>query len=351
MSFAPSEHAHRPLQPACQRGHRPARADRPGLHLLAVGPDQDRGTGAGSAGPAGAMGLAARERIRAGTVPQRVCAAVATAGLGGMDGGHRGACAAADADPRAGYAGSGAGHPWHDPGDPGLRVSPGVPDARAVGGVRAGLCWSMAGPAGAGSPAGPAGSRARAHDGRRRPPPGCPPPDAAFLDAEAPFDAPDDWGAWMARAQAGDQQDYRRLLQAIGPLPARDRAAHVRGRKRPRTRCRRSLLVVHGVRHTYEPGRPFRPWLSTIATRRCIDILRRRQREGLRVGDALALEAQADEAPDPLARLEQAQRRRAPACGGGRAQPRAARCGPPAALAGVDRCARRRPMGGSARAH
>ena len=68
------------------------------------------------------------------------------------------------------------------------------------------------------------------------------------------------------------------------------------------------LLVVHGVRHTYEPGRPFRPWLSTIATRRCIDILRRHQREGLRVGDALAVEAQVDEAPDPLARLEQVQR-------------------------------------------
>ena len=138
------------------------------------------------------------------------------------------------------------------------------------------------------------------HPAARRPMP-------PSLDAEAPFDAPDDWGAWMARAQAGDQQDYRRLLQAIGPY-LRAIARRMLGQDEAEDAVQEILLVVHGVRHTYEPGQPFRPWLSTIATRRCIDILRRRQREGLRVGDALALEAQVDEAPDPLARLEQAQR-------------------------------------------
>lgn len=138
------------------------------------------------------------------------------------------------------------------------------------------------------------------HPAARRPMP-------PSLDAEAPFDAPDDWGAWMARAQAGDQQEYRRLLQAIGPY-LRAIARRMLGQDEAEDAVQEILLVVHGVRHTYEPGRPFRPWLSTIATRRCIDILRRRQREGLRVGDALALEAQADEAPEPLDWLEQAQR-------------------------------------------
>ena len=38
------------------------------------------------------------------------------------------------------------------------------------------------------------------------------------------------------------------------------------------------LIVVHGIRHTYEPHRPFKPWLKTIATRRCIDLLRKRTR-------------------------------------------------------------------------
>ncbi|MBN8262915.1 MAG: sigma-70 family RNA polymerase sigma factor [Xanthomonadales bacterium] len=127
------------------------------------------------------------------------------------------------------------------------------------------------------------------------------------IDADASSDAPDDWGAWMARAQAGDHQAYRALLQAIGPW-LRAIARRMLGHEDAEDAVQEILLVVHGVRHTYEPGRPFKPWLSTIATRRCIDILRRRRREGLRVGDAMALEAEADDAPDPLERLERAQR-------------------------------------------
>jgi len=138
------------------------------------------------------------------------------------------------------------------------------------------------------------------HPASRRPMP-------PSLDADASSDAPDDWGAWMARAQAGDQQAYRALLQAVGPW-LRTIARRMLGHEDAEDAVQEILLVVHGVRHTYEPGRPFKPWLSTIATRRCIDILRRRQREGLRVGDAMALEAEADDAPDPLERLERAQR-------------------------------------------
>ena len=138
------------------------------------------------------------------------------------------------------------------------------------------------------------------HPASRRPMP-------PSLDADASSDAPDDWGAWMARAQAGDQQAYRALLQAIGPW-LRTIARRMLGHEDAEDAVQEILLVVHGVRHTYEPGRPFKPWLSTIATRRCIDILRRRRREGLRVGDAMALEAEADDGPDPLERLERAQR-------------------------------------------
>ena len=36
------------------------------------------------------------------------------------------------------------------------------------------------------------------------------------------------------------------------------------------------LLSVHSVRHTYDPGRPFMPWLMTITTRRVFDAARRR---------------------------------------------------------------------------
>jgi RNA polymerase sigma-70 factor (ECF subfamily) len=39
------------------------------------------------------------------------------------------------------------------------------------------------------------------------------------------------------------------------------------------------LLTVHAVRHTYDPGRPFGPWLVAIANRRIIDRLRRQMRD------------------------------------------------------------------------
>jgi RNA polymerase sigma-70 factor (ECF subfamily) len=43
------------------------------------------------------------------------------------------------------------------------------------------------------------------------------------------------------------------------------------------------LLTVHAIRHTYDPTRPFKPWLVAIARRRIIDRLRaqgrRRSRE------------------------------------------------------------------------
>ena len=68
------------------------------------------------------------------------------------------------------------------------------------------------------------------------------------------------------------------------------------------------LLVVHGIRHTYLPGRPFKPWLGTIASRRCVDILRKRRRDAARHGDAEALDTHADAAAGPPEQLEQAQR-------------------------------------------
>ena len=34
------------------------------------------------------------------------------------------------------------------------------------------------------------------------------------------------------------------------------------------------LLTLHAIRHTYDPGRPFKPWLVAIARRRIADRLR-----------------------------------------------------------------------------
>lgn len=55
------------------------------------------------------------------------------------------------------------------------------------------------------------------------------------------------------------------------------------------------LLTIHRIRHTYEPGRPVKPWLAAIVARRSIDALRKRGRVAAReVHNEPAYETYAD---------------------------------------------------------
>lgn len=86
------------------------------------------------------------------------------------------------------------------------------------------------------------------------------------------------WGEWMLLAQDGDRDAYRSLLLGVAPyLRAITRRYLGRGED-AEDAVQEILMVVHDIRHTYERGRPFKPWLNTIASRRCIDLLRRRSR-------------------------------------------------------------------------
>ena len=81
------------------------------------------------------------------------------------------------------------------------------------------------------------------------------------------------WRTLMIAAQGGDAPAYRRLLAELGTwlrsyyakrLPAAmvdDVAQEV-------------LLTVHAKRHTYDPSKPFGPWIAAIARYRWIDRLR-----------------------------------------------------------------------------
>jgi len=86
----------------------------------------------------------------------------------------------------------------------------------------------------------------------------------------------------MARAQAGEQEAYRRLLEDITPFIRALAARRLHDASEVEDAVQDVLLTVHVIRHTYDPRRPFAPWLVAIANRRIVDRLRRQTRRNLR---------------------------------------------------------------------
>ena len=64
-----------------------------------------------------------------------------------------------------------------------------------------------------------------------------------------------------------------------------------------------SLLAVHRARHSYDPSRPFRPWLFPLVRHKTIDLLRRQQTRRRRE-DAEAREPTPSRDPEPAQRLD-----------------------------------------------
>src|SRR6516225_4780135 len=87
-----------------------------------------------------------------------------------------------------------------------------------------------------------------------------------------------DWSILMARAQDGDRAAYRRLLGEIAPYLRALAARRHRDPSDAEDAVQDILLTLHAIRHTYDPTRPFGPWLATIANHRLIDRLRRQGR-------------------------------------------------------------------------
>ena len=87
-----------------------------------------------------------------------------------------------------------------------------------------------------------------------------------------------DWSILMARAQGGDGEAYRRLLTDIVPYLHSLARRHHRDPGDVEDTVQDVLLTVHAIRHTYDPHRPFGPWLVAITKRRIIDRLRRQGR-------------------------------------------------------------------------
>ena len=99
---------------------------------------------------------------------------------------------------------------------------------------------------------------------------------AASRETQAPDS---DWSVLMARGQDGDAQSYRRLLAGITPyLRSLARRFGLAGPDLEDA-VQDVLLTLHQIRHTYDPSRPFAPWLTAVARHRLLDRLRRRVRQ------------------------------------------------------------------------
>lgn len=115
--------------------------------------------------------------------------------------------------------------------------------------------------------------------------------------------------AWMRAAQDGDGQAYADLFRDCMPLLR----AVTRRQGVPADRVddvvQDVMLTIHRVRHTYDPGRPFTPWLRAITQRRAIDALRRSGREAAReLHSPIAYQAHPDQQPPPDDRIAQSSR-------------------------------------------
>lgn len=88
---------------------------------------------------------------------------------------------------------------------------------------------------------------------------------------------PDELGQLMQAAQSGDADAYRQLLHTITPR-LRSIISGRRGFAGPEAvedLVQDVLLSVHAFRATYDPTRPFMPWLLAILRNRLADDARR----------------------------------------------------------------------------
>lgn len=111
-----------------------------------------------------------------------------------------------------------------------------------------------------------------------------------------------DLGLLMVRAQAGDEVAYLKLLTQISPIIRNAVRRSMRSSQYADVEdvVQDVLVSVHAVRATYDPSRPFLPWLLTIVHNRSVDRFRKSARISTNetyVGDMLESVPEAADKP------------------------------------------------------
>jgi RNA polymerase sigma-70 factor (ECF subfamily) len=114
--------------------------------------------------------------------------------------------------------------------------------------------------------------------------------------------------ALMRRAQGGSQGAYLRLLQELRPLIGRMIRRQMPGASSSDQEdlVQEVLISVHTARASYDPTRPFIPWLKAIVVNRAIDFMRRQRRHATRhvLTEEMAAGIADDSAGDVVARYD-----------------------------------------------
>jgi RNA polymerase sigma factor (sigma-70 family) len=88
----------------------------------------------------------------------------------------------------------------------------------------------------------------------------------------------------MERAQGGDREAFHILFKEVGPLITRFLRRRLSDNTEVEDICQETMLAVYKSRHTYQPERPFEPWLFAIVRKVSGEHLRRdRQRFGFQI--------------------------------------------------------------------
>jgi RNA polymerase sigma-70 factor, ECF subfamily len=88
----------------------------------------------------------------------------------------------------------------------------------------------------------------------------------------------------MARAQRGDREAFHSLFREIGPLITRLLRRRLSDNTEIEDICQEAMIAIYKSRHTYQPERPFEPWLFAIVRKVSGEHLRQaRQRWGFQV--------------------------------------------------------------------